>query len=107
MFKKPFSFNGRIGRLEFLLTILLFLSMALGVIYLLTQTGIDEIYVPPLFILFGVPIYWFTYAQGAKRCHDMGYSGWFQLIPYFVVIMSIRAGVPFDNKYGAARTVLE
>ena len=103
MFKKPFSFDGRIGRLEYILSILLFLSMGLGVMYLLAQTGIDEIYLPPLFILIAIPFYWFSTAQGAKRCHDMGYSGWFQLIPLFTFIMTFRPGVPFENRYGPAR----
>ena len=43
-----------------------------------------------------IPIMWFLLAQGAKRCHDTGRSGWWQLIPMFW----IAKGEIKANKYG-------
>ena len=35
-----------------------------------------------LYLIMLVPYFWFIWAQGAKRCHDRGNSGWFQIIPF-------------------------
>lgn len=48
-----------------------------------------------------------TLAVGARRLHDTGLSGWWQLlglIPFVgllaMVFLMARAGVPGDNRYG-------
>lgn len=50
--------------------------------------------------LFIIPIYWFILAQGAKRCHDRGNSGWFQLIPFYGLWMLFGDSYFGNNKYG-------
>lgn len=45
---------------------------------------------------------WFFIAQCTKRCHDRGISGWFQLIPFFVIVLLIAEGNQGVNKYGEA-----
>jgi uncharacterized membrane protein YhaH (DUF805 family) len=52
-----------------------------------------------LFLLM-IPIYWFQFAQGAKRCHDRGNSGWYQLIPFYPFWMLFGDSDPGLNKYG-------
>ena len=91
MFKSPFSFNGRIRRLEFGLSILiyyayLFLSMGLAI-------G-EEIFVVM------IPAYWFILAQGSKRCHDRGNSGWYQLIPFYSLWMLFGDSELGINRFG-------
>ena len=51
-------------------------------------------------LLMIIPLLWFAYAQGAKRCHDMGRSGWWQLIPFYVFVMLFVEGDHRENEYG-------
>ena len=74
MFKSPFSFNGRIRRLEFGLSILIYYA------YLFLSMGLA---IGEEFFVVMIPAYWFILAQGSKRCHDRGNSGWYQLIPFY------------------------
>lgn len=48
----------------------------------------------------GIVSYWFLFTQGAKRCHDLGHSGWFQLIPFYFIVMLICDGEKEENTYG-------
>lgn len=45
-------------------------------------------------------VVWFLLAQGAKRCHDRGNSGWWQLIPFYYLWMFFADGEIGDNEYG-------
>jgi uncharacterized membrane protein YhaH (DUF805 family) len=95
MFKKPFSFNGRIRRKEYGLTMLIYVIFALSLAMLSAKN-------PELSILsLGyIPFLWFMYAQGAKRCHDLSRSGWFQLIPFYVLWLLFSDGRIGNNEYG-------
>ena len=71
-----FSFDGRICRRSFWLHLILPL-MALNIVV--------AVVAPPLelnkyMIILWVASLWPYFAVGAKRCHDRGRSGWFQLI---------------------------
>jgi uncharacterized membrane protein YhaH (DUF805 family) len=95
MFKNPFSFEGRIHRAEYGLTILLFTICVLSVIILMIET-----HFPVLFATFFIPLLWFCWAQSAKRCHDLGKSGWWQIIPFYVFILLLVDGQSRTNQYG-------
>jgi hypothetical protein len=94
MFSNPFSFDGRIRRMEygisFIITCFIF-TIVKGFV----QTG-DY----PLAALAYIPIYWFFFAQGAKRCHDYGNSGWWQIIPLYPIYMLFKNGQIELNEYG-------
>lgn len=52
-------------------------------------------------IIIGIIVTYITASQGAKRCHDLGHSGWWQLIPFYFIYMLFAKGETFANKYGA------
>ena len=109
MLKKIFSFKGKIGRWEFFLT-----NLFIGIVnYPLTYTplageenNIDSISIVTLLCIsiLSVLSLWIYFAQGAKRCHDMGLNGFWQLIPFFPVAMIFIKGEDKDNKYGSVPT---
>lgn len=96
MFSNPFSFSGRIRRLEYGISFIIvaFLSSLINVL-------IEDSYELAWLFLAYIPLYWFFFAQGAKRCHDMGQSGWFQIIPFYPLWMIFRKGeAGISNKHG-------
>jgi uncharacterized membrane protein YhaH (DUF805 family) len=54
----------------------------------------------PYIIFAAIPLLWFVWAQGAKRCHDLGQSGWYQIIPFYVLWMIFGSGKNGINRYG-------
>jgi len=104
MFKSPYSFTGRIRRTEFGITLLIQIIYYI-VINAVILSNYSAQVVPALGDLFIYlvalsPVLLLTVAQGAKRCHDTGISGWFQLIPGFYVYLLIKAGEKGNNQYG-------
>ena len=104
MFKAPFSFDGRIRRLEYGLSYLIYLVFALPFnIYLrMSENSYDgpSGTILVIFFILLIPFLWFMLAQGAKRCHDRGNSGWFQLIPFYGLWMLFADSEHGPNEYG-------
>lgn len=94
MFSKSFSFEGRIRRTEY------GISFIVVVIINTFLNAIVETGQAPMVGLAYIPTLWFLWAQGAKRCHDMGNSGWFQIIPFYVFWMIFASGDDGTNEYG-------
>jgi uncharacterized membrane protein YhaH (DUF805 family) len=92
MFNSPFSFEGRIRRTEYCLSLLIY-----AIIMSIVNVGIKE--APALFLLY-IPGLWFLWAQGAKRCHDLGNNGFYQLIPFYPFWLMFADGQPMINEYG-------
>ena len=119
--RKYFKFDGRIGRLEFLgafgfsaayLIAGLFL-MGSGFSNFLSRLSFaTESNVPsqPLFhvleCMLYIPAVWVMSAAWAKRLHDVGVSGWYQLIlavpgiRYMMLALFFMPSHPGPNKYG-------
>jgi uncharacterized membrane protein YhaH (DUF805 family) len=97
MFENPFSFEGRIRRTEYGITIII--TSVLNVFFqLFASTGEEA--GAFIYLLLLIPLLWLTWAQGAKRCHDLGNSGWYQIIPFYGLWMLFQDGEIGPNKYG-------
>ena len=90
MFSNVFSLSGRIRRLEYGISYL-----AYYFIYFLYLQSYST-FMALVFLLSTYVII----AQGAKRCHDRGNSGWFQLIPFYFLWLIFGDGQEGTNEYG-------
>jgi uncharacterized membrane protein YhaH (DUF805 family) len=104
MFKSIFSFEGRIRRKEYCFSFLIYICVATLLQALLynalshySQNQDSSV----LFLLLFIPCLMFIWAQGAKRCHDLGNSGWFQLIPFYVFWLLFADSQWGLNQYGS------
>lgn len=102
MFKKPFSYEGRIRRLEYGLSIILYLIVIYGYAFTVgfASGSLDSTALIGFYILL-IPCIWFITAQAAKRCHDRGNSGWWQFIPFYNLWLMFADGEPGENEYGS------
>jgi len=98
MFQKTFSFNGRIRRIEYGLSCLMYF-VGLGCVSLIT-TSVESTLVLSIKAVLVIPLCWYILAQGAKRCHDRSNSGWWQLIPFYVLWMLFADSQAGENGYG-------
>ena len=100
LFSDPFYLNSRIGRLEYILSFLIYFGVGLvfSGLYLLVP-GIKDI---ASFIesIIGFVLLLFMIAQGVKRCHDVGKSGWWLLIPFYFIWLFFAKGDEGENEYG-------
>ena len=102
MFKSPFSFDGRIRRLEYGLSFIIYFAAYLLMI-MLTGVGVEAgggggSLVAVILI---IPMVWFLWAQGAKRCHDINRSGWMQIIPFYFLFLIFQDGDRGRNEHGS------
>ena len=97
MFNQLFSFEGRIRRREYAVSLITFIFACINVIVLDSSPGGGD---RSIIILCGFPLLWFISAQGTKRCHDIDSSGWWQLMPFFFIWLIIEDGQDGANQYG-------
>jgi uncharacterized membrane protein YhaH (DUF805 family) len=93
MFENPFSSKGRIRRTEYGLSYIIYAAAA-GVLDFLAER------INPIIELALIPVIWFLLAQGAKRCHDRDNTGWYQIIPFYIIWMIFADGDIGYNRYG-------
>ena len=93
MFKNPFSFSGRIRRLEFGISYIIYF----GVLFM--STILNDLFSTQLMSLLIIPALWFLLAQGSKRCHDRGNSGFYLIIPFYVLWMVFAESEFGENEY--------
>ena len=98
--------KGRISRFTFVKTFMLYILFILILVgmkyYSLENPSTDTIgiiigYIPTIARPF---VYWFFIAQGIKRCHDIGKSGWWFIIPLYFIWLLFAKGDELDNEYG-------
>lgn len=100
MFQNPFSFVGRIRRTEYVITYLFCFFLLLCIARSDDFINLENIFNLIFIIIILFLLIWLRIAQGVKRCHDIGDSGWFQLIPFYVLLMYFADSQYGVNKYG-------
>jgi uncharacterized membrane protein YhaH (DUF805 family) len=94
MFKNPFSFEGRIRRTEYGLSVIIYAVFENIISRLGSETG------GGIILILLIPVIWLLLAQATKRCHDVGNSGWWQLIPLYGLWLVFQDGDHGPNQYG-------
>ena len=79
MLKNVFSFTGRIGRSEFIMSIGIFIFISVIIVSMMMKNRDME----TIGSLLMLPTIWFYLAQGAKRARDMGKS------PYLCILLIV------------------
>jgi len=99
MFKNPFSFNGRIRRQEYWISLIIFIIylILISVCLDIADTKGNSQILP---LAFAIPGFWFFIAQRTKRCHDRSVNGGWQLIPFYGWILLLGDSDPGENEYG-------
>lgn len=97
MFSHPFSFHGRIRRLEYGLSYIAYMIW----FSIFNVVGEDDSAMAILYLMTFIPAVWFMLAQRAKRCHDRDNSGWYQIIPFYDLWILFGDGDEYENTYGA------
>lgn len=100
MFSRPFSTTGTIRRTEYWFTYFIILLISIFTYSIFEIENITSNEYSIVFSILSIPIIWFKIAQGAKRCHDLGNSGWYQLIPFYFILMFFAKGESNNNIYG-------
>lgn len=116
MFKAPFSFDGRIRRIEYFLSGIIGgvvggIAYSLGVATLFLGAAAGSAGGSFFGILIGIAAaiasLWFFLAQGVKRLHDLNKSGWLILLLFvpivgwvFALYMLFADGTVGPNQYG-------
>lgn len=105
MFEHPFCFQGRISRTElglscviFCIALLIHSAVSTLVYDIVNVSSQNTVLYIALFLY--IPIIWFIIAQNAKRCHDLGRSGWWQIIPLYEFWLIFEDGQRRPNRYG-------
>ena len=98
MFKNIFSSNGRIRRTEYCLSYLGYILIINSTAFISGYYGFE--YLEYLQIAIVIPLFYILIVQGAKRCHDRGNSGWYQLIPFYQLWMFFVESDHGPNEYG-------
>jgi uncharacterized membrane protein YhaH (DUF805 family) len=99
MFNKPFSFKGRIRRLEYGISAIIYLVWYF-IIQAMMEAPNPSIGASVFVLISLIPMIWFLWAQNCKRCHDRGNSGWYQIIPFYFFILLFGDGDEGNNEYG-------
>lgn len=97
---RPFSFKGRIGRVQLILSYVMGFVVWFASFFLYYYQLEYNSNIFLLFLACTVAFFWFLYAQCAKRCHDLGKSGAWMFVPFWNVLLFFAEGEKQDNQYG-------
>ena len=95
MFRNSLLIDGRIRRTEYGITLIIY-----AIITLVIRNSAEESTNAKYIFIFYIPALWFVLAQSIKRCQDLGKSGWWLFIPFYVLWLLFKEGELGNNQYG-------
>ena len=104
-----FNFKGRVGRVTYWLVVFLGIFVMVFFFFVLEETmrimdvQVENSVLSTMMLVLLVLYFYVVLAVGAKRCHDLGHSGWFQMIPFYGFVMLFGARDRDGNEYGERR----
>lgn len=103
---RPFSFKGRIGRVQLILSYVVgFVAWFASFLLFDIEHSDGNGGVILLFLACTAVFFWFIYAQCAKRCHDLGKSGAWMFVPFWNILLFFAEGEKGENQYGQGTEV--
>ena len=103
---RPFSFKGRIGRVQLILSYVVgFVAWFASLLLFDIEHSDGNGGVILLSLACTAVFFWFLYAQCAKRCHDLGKSGAWMFVPFWNILLFFAEGEKGENQYGQGTEV--
>lgn len=104
VFCRAFLFSGRIGRGQYILSILLFLFMISATVAIDIHFYRNMVWNIICTVVLIVSI-WFMISQIARRCHDLNIRGWIMLSLIFPAIAIFLPGNKDTNRFGTTPVI--
>ena len=96
-----FSFKGRAQRSEYW-AVNLPIAILGRMSEMIPDDAFENIAVSLGVIILAILMVWIGVATNARRCHDLGHNGFWQLIPFYGIWMAFVKGDEMANEYGPA-----
>lgn len=94
-------YRGRYGRMRYFFTILISMFIINVADYM--SRGNTQNIIGGFCLCVIILCLWCNICAATKRCHDLGHSGWWQLIPFYGLWLLFAPGDEEDNQYGEAK----
>lgn len=96
------NFEGRARRQEYWMFALFHIIFTYGGLFLLglAAYAIDSPAIVAIIYVYLLATFVPAIAVSARRMHDVGKSGWYQLIPIYSLILAVTEGDKGPNEYG-------
>jgi hypothetical protein len=95
-----FSFQGRIRRIDYLLTTMVVIDLLLIIRRSLEADESSGLLMVLVAFSGVIASGWIGLAAAVKRCHDLGQNGFYTLIPLYGIFLIFIDGTPWENEYG-------
>ena len=94
-----FSFKGRAKRAEYCA-----ITIPLGILlesstWIIPDSAYNNPFVVAILYIAGILCFCIGIATSTRRCHDLGYNGFWQLMPFFFILLLFSKGQDGENKY--------